>query len=143
MHILYKYWLHERGPWEIVNPRKPMSTGAKPRLTLVFEGSTLRLVSKQSRSSEYLCFYFVLRIFKRSWMRRKWESMVNRTSINSAQSIIFKFWNITRRQPISPVATFHRVLGRGFMIQRVVLIFIKCLSAIRINYFTWKYNIYK
>ena len=53
--------------------------------------------------------------------------MVNRPCKNSAQSIFF--WNITRRQAISPVAKFHHVLGRGFMIQRVILIFIKCLSA--------------
>ena len=39
------------------------------------------------------------------------------------------FWNITRRQAILPVAKFQHVLGRGFMIQRVILIFIKCLSA--------------
>ena len=39
------------------------------------------------------------------------------------------FWKITRRQAISPVAKFHHVLGRGFKIQRVILIFIKCLSA--------------
>ena len=57
----------------------------------------------------------------------KSESMVNRTRINSAQSIFF--WNITRRQAISPVAKFHHVLGRGFMIQRVTFIFIKGLSA--------------
>ena len=43
--------------------------------------STLRLVSKKSRSSEYLSLYFVLR--KRS------EYMVNRTRINSAQLIFF------------------------------------------------------
>ena len=55
------------------------------------------------------------------------ESMVNHMRINSAQSIFF--WNITRRQAISSVAKFHHVLGRGFMIQRVLLIFIKCLSA--------------
>ena len=41
--------------------------------------------------------------------------MVNRTRINSAQSIFF--WNITRHQAISPVAKFHHVLGRGFMIR--------------------------
>ena len=35
---------------------------------------------------------------------------------------------VTRRQAISPVAKFHHVLGRGFMIQRMILIFIKCLS---------------
>ena len=39
------------------------------------------------------------------------------------------FWNITQRQAMSPVAKFRYVLGHGFMIQRVILIFIKCLSA--------------
>ena len=61
-------------------------------------------------------------------MRRQSESMVNRTRINSAQSIFF-FWNNTRRQAISPVVKFHHELGRGFMIQRVILIFIIFLSA--------------
>ena len=70
-------------------------------------------------------------------------------------------WNIACRQAISPLAKFQQVLGRCFMIQRVILIFIKCLSAnqnhlfymkvwywllsnvsqpIRIKYFKWKYN---
>ena len=39
------------------------------------------------------------------------------------------FWNINSRQAISPVAKFHHMLGRGFRIQWVILIFIKCLSA--------------
>ena len=39
------------------------------------------------------------------------------------------FWNITRCQAISLVAKFHHVLGHGFMIQRVILIFINCLTA--------------
>ena len=55
-------------------------------------------------------------------MRRQSEYIVNRTRINI-------FWNITRRQTISPVAKFLHVLGLGFMIQRVILIFIKFLSA--------------
>ena len=38
LSILYKYCLHERVILEIVTPRKPVSTEAKPRLTLVFEG---------------------------------------------------------------------------------------------------------
>ena len=63
--------------------------------------------------------------------------MVNRKRINSAQSMIF-FW-------ISPVvkqvAKFNHVLGRGFVLQRVKLIFIKCCQQIRMNYFTWMYNI--
>ena len=37
----YKYWLHERVTWEIVTPRKPMSTEAKLRLTLVLRGDNL------------------------------------------------------------------------------------------------------
>ena len=39
------------------------------------------------------------------------------------------FWNITHHQAISPDAKFHHVLGPGFMIQWVKLIFVKCLSA--------------
>ena len=39
------------------------------------------------------------------------------------------FWNITCRQAISLVAKFYHVLRRGFMIQLVILILIKCLSA--------------
>ena len=52
--------------------------------------------------------------------------------------VIDIFWNITCRQAISPVAKFHHVLGRGFMIQREVLIFIKCLSANRNRLFYMK-----
>ena len=59
--------------------------------------------------------------------RRQSESMVNRTRINSAQSIFFL--DISRRQAISVVAKCHHVLWHGFMIQRVILIFIKCLLA--------------
>ena len=47
-------------------------------------------------------------------------------------------FNITRRQAISPVVNFHHALGRGFMIQRVILIFIKCLSANRNQLFSLK-----
>ena len=36
--ILYIYWLHERVTWEIVTPRKPLLTEAKPKMTLIFEG---------------------------------------------------------------------------------------------------------
>ena len=39
------------------------------------------------------------------------------------------FWKITRRQALSPVTKFHHVLGRGFMVKRVILIFIKCLLS--------------
>ena len=39
------------------------------------------------------------------------------------------FWNFARRQVTSPVAKLQHVLGRGFVIQRVILIFMKCLPV--------------
>ena len=53
--------------------------------------------------------------------------MVNRTRLNSAQSIFF--WNINCRQAISPVAKFYPVLKRSFMISAGDIDFIKYLSA--------------
>ena len=54
--------------------------------------------------------------------QRQSESMVNCAPIKSAQSIFF--YNITCRQAISLVAKSHHVLGRGFLINPVVLLFI-------------------
>ena len=51
------------------------------------------------------------------------------------------FWNITHRQAISPVANFLHVLGRGFMIQWMILILSNVSQPIRIDFFTSKYNI--
>ena len=75
-------------------------------------------------------FVFVFRTsYIQTLIRRQSESiiMTNRTRIYYAQSIFFR--NITRRQVISPVAKIHHVLGRGLLIQRVILFFTKCLSA--------------
>ena len=52
--ILYKYWLHERVTWEIVTPRKPMSTEAKPRLTLVFEGWQFPMLPSRAVNNYYI-----------------------------------------------------------------------------------------
>ena len=41
------------------------------------------------------------------------------------------FWNIARRQAISTVSKSHHVCGRGLMIQRVILLFIRCFSGKR------------
>ena len=117
--ILYKYWLHERVTWEIVTLIKPMSTEAKPRLTLVFEGwhwfsrgdNFPRYPLVQSifiilywmwiKYIVYITlgiktipvewiFVFVSRTpFIQTLIRRQSESMVNPTCINSAQSIFF------------------------------------------------------
>ena len=37
-YLIYGYKEHERVTWDFVPPIKPMSTEAKPRMTLVFEG---------------------------------------------------------------------------------------------------------
>ena len=55
------------------------------------------------------------------------------------------FLNIIRRQVISPVAKYHHVLGRGFMILRVILIFINVSQLIYMNVYVklwwpWKDN---
>ena len=99
---------------------------------------TLRLVSKQSKSSEYLSLYFV---------HRKFSAYTTPVRIYG-EPYVHKFWavdifgNITHHQAISPVAKFHHVLGRGIMIQRVILIFIKCLSANQNQlFYIWKCNI--
>ena len=44
------------------------------------------------------------------------------------RSRYFLEYRRARRQAISPVVKFHHVLGRGFMIQRVIMIFIKSQS---------------
>ena len=55
--LLYKYWLHERLTWEIVIPRKPMSTEAKPRLTLVFEGWQFAILSLKLLKHNQILFF--------------------------------------------------------------------------------------
>ena len=87
--------------------------------------STLRLVSKQSRSGDiWVCFSYAVNSNAHTTPVRIYgEPYVHKFCA------VDIFWNITRRQAISPVAKFHHVLGRGFIIQRVILIFIKRLSA--------------
>ena len=149
--ILYKYGLHKRVSWEIVTPRKPILTKAKPRLTLVFEGRQFPMLPSFAVNYYYIILnvnikyiVYITYGFKTNWVkwifvfvfhipyiqtliRHQSESMVNSARINYAQSIFF--WNITRRQTISPVAKSRHVLVRGFMIHRVIFIFIKCRSA--------------
>ena len=88
---------------------------------ITFDFKTIQVI-------EFLRLYLILRKFKCSY-----DASQNLWWINSVHSIFF--CHITRRQAISPVAKFHCVLERGFMIQRVILIFIKCLSANQIQLF--------
>ena len=90
---------------------------------LIDTSSTLRFKTIQVNWIFVLSFRI---LYNQTFRWRKSESRVNRTRIKSAQEI---FFNITRRQAILPVANFHHVLGRGLMIRRVILIFIKCFSA--------------
>ena len=83
------------------------------------------MVSKQSRSSEYLSLHFVLHNFKAH------TTPVRIYSEPCAHKfcVVDIFWNISRPHAISPIAKFHHVLERSFIIQRVIFSFIKCLSA--------------
>ena len=87
--------------------------------------STLRMNSKQSRSSEYCaCIsYFVYSNAQMTPVRIFGEPYAHKICA------VDIFGNISRSQAISPVAKSHHVLGRGLMIQRVILIFIKCFLA--------------
>ena len=73
-------------------------------------------------------------------IRRQSESMVNRTRINSAQSIFFLEYhpsssNITRCQVQLRVRVwFHDSEGD------IIFFYQNVSQPIRINYFTWKYN---
>ena len=148
--ILFKYWLHERVTWEIVTPRIPMLTEGEPRLTLVFEGWQFPLFSSRAVNN----YYIILNVNQIYRLHYVWFQnnpghvnilVCTSYSVNSnihmtpvriyGEPYAHKFctvdifWNITRPQAISPIAKFHHVLGRGFMIQGVILIFIKCFSA--------------
>ena len=109
--ILFKYWLQERVPWEIVTPRKTMSTEAKPRFTLVFEGGQFPKLPSRAVIIYYIvlnvnqihCLHYVIgfKTIQVKWIfvfvfqtpyiqtliRHQSESMVNRTRMNFAQSI--------------------------------------------------------
>ena len=78
--------------------------------------------------SQITCIFEILfrTPYIQTLIRRQSESTVNLTRINFRSR--YFFWNITRRHAISPVAKFHHVLGRDFVIQLVILIFIKCLK---------------
>ena len=100
--------MNEKVTLEIVTPRKPLSAEAKPRLTVFFKLRlflckiiiillyyteyclntlfTLRLVSKQFRSSGYLCLYIPTSYIQTLRWRQS-GSMVSSTRIHFAKSI--------------------------------------------------------
>ena len=57
--ILYQYWLHERATREIDIPTKPMSTEAKPNLTLVFSGWQFPMLPSRAVNNYYIILNYV------------------------------------------------------------------------------------
>ena len=89
---------------------------------------TLRRVSKQSRSSVEYLRLFLYSVYSNAQIRPGKIYMYGKLFVQEFCPV-YIFWNISRRQAITPVAKFRHVLGRGFMIQRVILIFIKNFSG--------------
>ena len=127
--------------WEIVTPRK--------LITLVFEGWQLPMLPSGAVNIYYIIqdisvIKSVHRLhFFRFQIQVKWIFVfVFSTPHAHKFCAVDIFWNITRRQAISPVAKSCHVLGRGFMIHWVILNFIKCLSANqnRLFYMKVQYN---
>ena len=83
---------------------------------MLITSSTLRFILKQSRSSDYLSLYSYNSNALTMPARIYGESYAHKSC---AVDIFLEY------HP-SPC---HHMLGRGFMIHRVILIFIKCLSA--------------
>ena len=89
---------------------------------------TLRRVSKQSRSSVEYLRLFLYSVYSNAQIRPGKIYMYGKLFVQEFCPV-YIFWNISRRQAITTVAKFRHVLGRGFMIQRVILIFIKNFSG--------------
>ena len=139
--LLYKYWLHESVTWDIVTLKKTMVTEAKPRLTLVFKGWQFPMLPSLAVNNYYTILSVSLHVIFYKYIvyimigfKTIQVKFIRRQSVFGEYPHKFCavdiFWNIIRRQALSPVAKSHHVLGRGCMIQLVILIFINsCLSA--------------
>ena len=82
--ILYKYWLHERVSWDIVNPRKPISTKARRGLTLVFEGWQFPMLPSCAFNNYYIIMnvnikYIIYITYGFKTIQVKWKEFVFRT----------------------------------------------------------------
>ena len=106
--------------------------------------NTLHLVSKQSRPGQVNicgCISYSIYMYSNAHMR---QVRIYFGPYAHNYNTINIFLNITHRQAISPVAKFYHLRGHGFLIQLLILIFMKWhISANRINFFTCKYNYHK
>ena len=87
-------------------------------------------------------FLCIKREFNMPWIFSRGDSSEIEECMHIFAQSLFLL-NITCHQAISSVAKIHHMLGRGFIIQQVILIFIKCFSVSQSELFliTWKYNI--
>ena len=126
--ILYQYWLHERVTWSTrenqCRPRRSrgwncFSRGYTFPCYPFVQSTIIILYWMLIEYIVYITFCFKTIkvrliyefVFRTPWIQtvisRQSESMVNHTRINSAMSTYF--FNITRRQAISPVSESSRV----------------------------------
>ena len=99
--ILYKYWLHEGVTWEIITSRKPLSTLASPRSSLIFSGDITHVTCTLS-CSQYLYY-----ITPESWnhvitrdgtwqgvilLVDGWYSKKHRLCRIYARTVHYRFW---------------------------------------------------
>ena len=122
----------------IVTPRKTISTKAKPGLTWFSRGDNfpcyplvqLLFIILYWMSIKYIVYItFGFKTIQVNWISYSVNLYANTTPVRIYGEPYAHISQITSRQAKSPVAKFHHVLGRGFMIQRVILIVIKSPSA--------------
>ena len=152
-HILYKYWQHQRVTWDTGNchPSKNNVNRSEAMLPSCAVNNyhiilnvnlwhCLHYIWFQNSPGQVNIWVCILYLIKSNAhttpVRIFGESYAHKFDLHS-----WCFFNITRSQTIPPIAMFHHVLGFGFMIQQLILIFIKCLSANQNSHFTWKYNL--
>ena len=88
-----------------------MSTSASPRSKLVSSGWQFPMLPSRAVKIYIISYFHV---------NKKFFKIYGEPNVHKFCAIDI-FWNITRRQAISTVSKSHHVLGRGLMIQRVLL----------------------
>ena len=98
---LYKQLLHEMVTLEISTQKKLQSTFIVLHCMLIKYIAAVRLIYKQRKLSEYMRLHFIFHIFNAQM--RPVRFMVNLTRTNILFYVVDIFWNISHRQPHSPL----------------------------------------
>ena len=152
-------WIRMLNIFRNFTQRKILSTEAKPRLTVAFEGWRVSIFS------QHLSYYTKCYRNNRQhnvWFQNNQGQLSNcscsslfyifKASIVAGQNLWWTvrafilrsryfFMNIIHRQTISPVAKVHHVLGRCLMNKQVILLLMNCFLANHNQFVSWKYNI--